>query len=224
MSSIKKHAANFLKRGEGEEGLIITLKEIDECLSHFCGDLWENLEVEEIIKRLTEGGIRFDSRENDPFINKLNSFLTLIFSTSFFEDIDIFQKVILAINEKFVDMETFQEIDLTDIIYGLKEMREVIDMSNQNQLFSVDIKAYVAAVAKKDGLILLPKELEFAQKFLDKLNEGYTGDDVPSKSEILERMEIHIDELNEEESSIDRQVLKIKALEMKTKIRDKVVH
>ena len=133
--------------------------EINKLLKNKHGKKWFELEQEVLIGSCKDLGVS----------NKINAIKTYLMNNSFFFDEDVFEKMVLAVNSKYIMEDEDQEFDLEEAILAIDELKKV---DNRKVEFCDEIKAKIAIEAFSEGYVLLRDSLSFAQDFLDKLNKN----------------------------------------------------
>ena len=108
-----------------------------------------------------------NTRLSEEFSNMVLAIQTCINSDRPWNEWDVFENTALAINGEIPITDTLQEVFLPEISFAVNVMNRI-----KNPDFSDDVIAYIAAVANRDGFILLPSNLKFAQSALDKSNHA----------------------------------------------------
>jgi hypothetical protein len=198
-----------------EPGDRLVCFDLNKFLSDRCGYTWIAMEQEEICDRLADAGISFNEEDYDSAINKINAIKTFLLSDSFFVDPNVFEKIVLAINDKYVDPDLDQDVDIADIVFAFRELKSIVDFE---AVFSSEVRAETAIAAANDGLVVLPEELSFAQDKLDKINSRTIKDLQQIKSRVAERLEKKIDELDDNDM-VDLQAIKLKRIHLCCEIR-----
>lgn len=208
------HDQIIKKTGQPSDTRLSTL-ELSKFLAETCGETWPLLEQEEIYNCLEEAGISFSEEPYDLVINRINALKTVLLSHSFFDDHRVFEKVVLALNDKIVEPHIDQELDIADIAFAIEEIESVIGVEKN---FSSDIRALVAIVAFDDGLVLLPGNIDFAQEELDILSKRVIGDLETFKNKVKALYEKKIEELDDE-NPYDIQAIKLKRISLCCNVR-----
>ena len=86
------------------------------------------------------------------------------------EDIRLFEKVVLVLNGRMLFADIMQELDVKEISYAVHIMRETFP----ERMFNDEVSKYIAIMATKEGVLVLPPPIHFAQRFLPliKLDKG----------------------------------------------------
>jgi len=112
--------------------------------------------------------------------NKIMALRNVLLVDYFFEDWDIFEKVVLSLNDIPTDFSSIQLIDPSHIAFALgqvKSLRPKMKLSNE-------VKASIAARCSEAGLLLLTGELAVAKDMMIKLHVGI--------SELIEKCSVAI--------------------------------
>lgn len=85
------------------------------------------------------------------------------------EDVDVFQNVVLVLNGRPVFGDMLQDITIKEIAYAVLCLKRQFPDEN----FNDDVAKYIAFEAIEDGLMFLPDILKFAQSHItiENLNE-----------------------------------------------------
>lgn len=78
------------------------------------------------------------------------------------EDMRVFEKVVLVLNGRLVFGEIMQDLDVREIAYAVAVMKRLFP----ENLFNDEIAKYIAIEATQEGFVVLPPEIGFAQRFL----------------------------------------------------------
>lgn len=153
--------------------------------------LWQTLELEHAIKPSEE-------------IKNLVQALQVICNTNFpFEDFSVFENIVHALNMSPVYFGSIQSSELDDIAMAIK----ILKLIRPKEEFEDDILGYIAACAKKAGVVYLPGDLfpEECQEFLDKIGndlelkekviKNSSGEDVAVQKEKLQEIRDYISEV-----------------------------
>lgn len=92
--------------------------------------------------------------------NKINAIKTLLTTELYYCDATVFENMILAANDLYVDPSTFQFCSPEELVYGIRAFRPI---ENRPQSYGKEIAAYVNACCQYYGLLRYPIELHFAQ-------------------------------------------------------------
>lgn len=87
-----------------------------------------------------------------------------------------FENVGNAFCNEPVFVDASHPLNIGEVHYTIKNIRAIIGDIYSESIISRDIKGYIAAIAKKDDMIVLPYSLQFAQEVLDMLNRSHFTD------------------------------------------------
>jgi len=108
-----------------------------------------------------------------PEINaaKLQAAITLLFVPSFFWDAVAYEKTCLAFNNILPNPDALQEASPAQLSWGVIEATEVIRRHDRS-VPKIDHESihYTAVVLHREGFLIAPNQLQFAQERLDQLN------------------------------------------------------
>jgi len=130
------------------------------------GDCW-GWEPESIWLELSRKGI--DVPEGNRA--KILAGITLYFTPSFYWDAGVFGKTALAFAGHPANPDMLEEATTAELAWAVREAARIVSWhGDEPHEFHHEPKAYAAVVMHREGLVLAPKELEFAQEILDGLN------------------------------------------------------
>jgi len=123
--------------------------------------LWELLD--------DEIGINKDKKKEIPRVLKdmILAVRICFASDKPFTEWEVFENVILAMNQEIPDIDQAQEVFFSEIVAAVTVMRSISKTD-----WSDEVKAYMACVAKKDGFIAVPLGMVFIQSILDGLTRS----------------------------------------------------
>lgn len=81
------------------------------------------------------------------------------------EDLLIFQKVALILNDRRVFFDIKQDLDIKEISYAVQCLKE----QYPEELFNDEVAQYIATEALDEGFLVMPKELHFVQRYIPNL-------------------------------------------------------
>lgn len=92
---------------------------------------------------------------------KIQAIRTLMTSVGFWQEWEVFEKVVQALNNNVPRFDIAQPCTMAQLMAG-------VDIANSMRVeeFSDEIKRYIAACAIEEGVMYLPPPLEFAQEVL----------------------------------------------------------
>lgn len=135
---------------------------------------------------------------NDIELDKLMACRVTVHNFKPFTDWHIFEKTVIAFNDRKVNPAITQEITPAEITYAVKCMREIDKVTP----FSDEVLAFIATLFHHDGLILVPKIFDHEdsetghtiKSFLDHANKGnkISDDNKESQEEMLKAIENYV--------------------------------
>jgi hypothetical protein len=145
---------------------------------------------------------------NDIELSKLLACKTVNHNFYPFTHWHIFEKTVVAFNDRRVNPQLTQDITPAEITYAVKCMRTIDKVTN----FSDEVFAYIATIFHHDGLLLIPKTFNNEETdnghslkfFMDQVNNGAKLDETNKESQegMLESINHYvtsrIDKSNEE--------------------------
>lgn len=110
-----------------------------------------------------------------------------------FFDWHVFEKVVVAFNDREVQFDVTQEPSVAEIAWAVDEMRYI----DSETPFGPEVEGYIAVAAWREGLVVLPKTLMFAEGVLMAQVSGYgrTVADQFAKGERNEATEVQLERL-----------------------------
>ena len=78
------------------------------------------------------------------------------------EDLLVFQKVCLIINERDVFFDIKQDLSINEIAYAVS----ILKQRYPDELFNDSVSEYIATEAIDEGFVVLPHVIHFAQRFI----------------------------------------------------------
>jgi hypothetical protein len=100
----------------------------------------------------------FGAQVIDEVRDKINALRVINTTRDFWEDFSVFEKIIIAFNDRYVDVEHIQVCLPEELAYGLTVANSIV-----MHPFSREIKIYIQACCKQAGLLAYPRSLAFAQ-------------------------------------------------------------
>ena len=150
-----------------------------------------------------------------PFENrvKLLAAHTLIDMPSFFWDGGVFEKTALSFAGKEPNPDILEEATASELAWAVVEAHQIMDYNGEpSQEFGHECCAYAAVVLHREGFVLAPSQLVFAQELLDSNNHSSTAlrEEVKKRWEALDKT--HLEEMVFTESPPDVQLAKLAAI------------
>jgi hypothetical protein len=84
-----------------------------------------------------------------------------------YKEWEVFENVVAALNNEIPLIGELQEVFTAEVVFAVKCMSRISATP-----WSDEVKTYIAAVAHKDGLILMPSEILFAQGNLNGISHA----------------------------------------------------
>ncbi len=100
----------------------------------------------------------FRAQVSDEVRDKINALRVLLTTRDFWEDYSVFEKVIIAFNDRYVDPEHIQVCLPEELGYGLTCVNSIVVWP-----FSREIKVYVQGCCREMGLLVYHRAFAFAQ-------------------------------------------------------------
>jgi hypothetical protein len=123
------------------------------------------------------------SLERDGFVlhnperDKIQAAITLLKKPSFYWDNLTFQRTVQALNDQPFSMDVIQETHTAHMAWGVFEASVIRNLDPDEQTvpdFDEDVQQYAAVCMFREGLVLPPENLKFAEDSLDKLQPKET--------------------------------------------------
>lgn len=146
--------------------------------------------------------------------DKVMACSTMLQVPAFYWDANMFEDVSLAFNNFPVIPQVLQEASPAQLSWAVYEMEMLMQSVQRDPDFDYEPKKYAAVSMHREGLILAPELLVFAQEELDKLTRG--NQDIKEDVEVRwkEINKTKLDELALEENPKDVQLGKLAATHM----------
>lgn len=135
--------------------------------------------------------VRSEMMDRFPYITEdvmtdLLAVRTLRTTPYFYEDAQVFEKIVQALNNNPVDFNLWQEPSPPEMAWAVEAARQVThgldpdddDTEEQHAYFArfdQEVKSYVAVVCQRAGMVYLPDDLRFAQDDLDRLTPTHAA-------------------------------------------------
>lgn len=100
----------------------------------------------------------FHVQVSDEVRDKINALRVLLTARDFWEDFSVFEKIIIAFNDRYVDTEHIQVCLTEELGYGLTVANAIVVRP-----FSQEIKVYIQGCCKETGLLVYHRSFAFAQ-------------------------------------------------------------
>lgn len=192
----KEAAARILQDGEA------TATGVSRAAELLLGHQIRNWEPESIWLELQDKGI------DVPEVNrgKLLAVNSLLLEPAFYWDAGLFENTTLAFNNELVIPELLQEASPGMLSWAVYEAELLMYREGLDPMFDYEPARYAAVVLHRDGFVLAPELLVFAQEELDKLTRGHKDiiDEVKRRWEETDKTKL--DTLELEEKPVDVQL------------------
>jgi hypothetical protein len=100
----------------------------------------------------------FHTKVTDEVRDKINALRTLLTTRDFWDDFSVFEKIVIAFNDRYVDTEHIQVCLPEELGYGLTVANSIVVRP-----FSNEIKVYIQACCRGSGLLVYHRAFAFAQ-------------------------------------------------------------
>lgn len=176
---------------------------------HLVGD-FHGWEPETLWLTLEREGMEVPTCNRD----KLQAGIALLFVPAFYWDGIVFEKTAIAFDCYESNPDALEEASSAQLAWAVKEAEWILTQHDGvPHSFAHEPKAYSALVMHREGLVLAPKQLAFAQEALDRLNTTTT---------LRDRVETRWNALNKtgladvafEETEEDVQLARLAAIEL----------
>lgn len=166
-------------------------------------------EPESIWLELQSQGIDLSEINRD----KLMAAMTLLATGSFYWDAAVFENTTMAFNHEWSSPEILQEASPAQMAWAVCEAELLLHREGKEEgAFDYEPAQYAAVSLHRDGFVVAPEPLDFAQAELDKLNRGHQE----IKEEVLSRWKsldkATLEGLELKETPVDVQVAKLSAV------------
>jgi len=104
----------------------------------------------------------FGSGVSDEVRDKINALRVFLTTHNFWDDFDVFEKIVIAFNDRYVDVEHIQVCLPEELGYGLTVANSIVMHS-----FNGEIKAYIQACCHQAGLLVCHRSFAFAQPYYE---------------------------------------------------------
>lgn len=152
---------------------------------------------------------------------KLMAAITLHYVPSFYWDGIVFEKTAIAFDGHAPNPDALEEATSAQLAWAVEEAAWIVAMNHDDpHEFQHEPAAYAAVIMHREGMVLAPKQLTFAQKLLDEMNRGDKDikDKVKSAWESLDKATLAGHHYSE--SPEDVQLARLAAIELHVRERD----
>lgn len=194
-----EHTAAARRILEDEEATATGVARAAEML---LGHQIRNWEPESIWLEFQDKGIDVPSINRD----KLLAVNALHTEPAFYWDANIFENTALVLNNEPMVPELLQEASPGELSWAVYEVELLMYKQGMDPDFDYEPAKYTAVVLHRDGYILAPELLVFAQEELDKLTRGHKDlrDEVKRRWEDIDKTKL--DTLELQENPVDVQL------------------
>jgi len=174
------------------------------------GNQIRNWEPESIWLGLRDHGLDISVTNRD----KIMAINTLLVIPAFYWEVNAFEDTCLAFNNEIVIPEALQECSPAQLSWGVYEAELLMQANDQDPEFDYEPAKYVAVSLHREGFLLAPELLVFAQRELDRLTRS-NEDLIPTVKERWEKLnKDKLDTMEFVETPIDVQLAKLAAIHL----------
>ena len=182
-----------------------------EVCKRVLGNGFQAWEPDSIWTELADQGVDPDLVVRD----KIMAVLTLLLTGGFYWDAAPFENISLAFNAIPIAPDAIQEASPAQLSWAVFEAQFLMHRENKEESeFDYEPSRYTAAALFREGFVVAPEMLDFAQDELDHLNRG----NLELKNEIMDRWKVlNKDTLSTarfEENPLETQLAKLAAVYM----------
>lgn len=178
---------------------------------------WHEWEPETLWLTLHDKGVDVPGQNRA----KLMAALTLIYVPSFYWDGIVFEKTALAFDGHEPNPDTLEEANVAQLTWAVLEAAKIRrHFHEEPPEFDHEPRAYAGVVLHREGFLLAPDALSFAQEQLDKNNRGLEDlrGQVAEKWAALDKKNLPAHTLGE--SPLDVQLARLAAVELHVQERE----
>ena len=153
---------------------------------------------------------------------KIQAALSLIYVPSFYWDGIVFEKTALAFDGHVPNPEILEEATAAQLAWAVEEAEQILSRYDATaRSFEYEPKAYAAVVLAREGFVLAPKQLKFAQARLDTTNHNDRDfrEDIERRWAALEHMDLKEHQFSESREGV--QLARLAAVELHVKEKEK---
>lgn len=174
------------------------------------GNQIRNWEPESIWLGLRDHGLDISVTNRD----KIMAVNTLLVVPAFYWESNAFEDTCLAFNNQIVIPDALQEASPAQLAWGIYEVELLMQADSKDPEFDYEPAKYTAVSLHREGFLLAPELLVFAQKELDRLTRG-NEDLIPTVKERWEKLDKDkLDTVEFQETPVDVQLAKLAAVHM----------
>lgn len=182
---------------------------------HVVGD-FHDWEPETLWLTLEQEGIEVPLCNRD----KLQASLALLFVPSFYWDGVVFEKTAIAFDCYEANPDALEEASSAQLAWAVKEAAWIITQHDGTpHQFEHEPIAYAATVMHREGLVLAPSQLSFAQESLDRYNVNNTlRTRIEERWKALDKANLETEAFDETEEGV--QLARLAAIELHVRDRE----
>lgn len=186
-----------------------------------CKDLlgeYQTWEPETIWVELARRGIDLPETNRE----KVMAGVSLLFVPSFYWDGVVFEKTAIAFDHCLINADRLEEATSAQLAWAVLEASWILSLHlDPARSFEHESTAYTAVVLHREGFVQTPKQLDFAQDALDRMN----AKDTPLKQKVEtawsgvdhEHLDIH----HFDETQVDVQLARLATVELHVQDRER---
>lgn len=172
------------------------------------GNMIRNWEPESIWLGLRDHGIEIPQTNKD----KVMAINVLLTYPAFYWEVNAFEDTALAFNNEAVIPDALQEASPAQLSWAIYEVEILIQSTGQDPEFDYEPAKYAAVSLHREGFLVAPELLTFAQRELDRLTRGHQEliPEIKSRWEALDKEKL--DTVEFQENPIDVQLAQLAAV------------
>lgn len=129
-------------------------------------------EPESLWLTLERDGVDVSARSRD----KIQAGLALLLVPAFYWDAHVYEKTAIAFDQRLSNPDAIEEASSAQLAWATVEASWVLSLENRKVPdFANEPTAYSAVVMHREGLLLAPEQLKFAQETLTRMNHASGG-------------------------------------------------
>lgn len=97
---------------------------------------------------------------SEAVLDKIQAGITLKTTSAFWNDIVVFEKVALALNNRRVSFEEYQDLSPGEMTWAMVETRFI----DSGESLGDDVKVYIAMRLRDEGYTLVPQDIEYDRR------------------------------------------------------------
>jgi len=167
-------------------------------------------EPESIWMELDDNGVDLSEKNRD----KVMAVSSLLQYPAFYWDVNIFEDTAMAFNNEHVIPMVLQEASPAQLSWAVYEAELLTQADGNDPDFDYEPARYAAVCLYREGMLVAPELLEFAQDALDTLNRGNRDLVAKVRSRWEKVREVRLSTLELEETPIDVQIGRLAAIKL----------